>query len=170
MKNIILITLISLLIPVSLQSQYLWSEITYHYQTGSVPPPYHFSYYLNINSDGTGKLVYHPSYSDSSWIYDINLTSSQINQLDSAIQASNLMNEDVPELPKNKHPIGGSLQNVQITIKPDDKNQAGKSITTPYFPQPEYKEKLVNLYDLIKSLIPADKWEDIEVRKSEKNK
>jgi hypothetical protein len=49
MKKILNLTLILVLSTGIVIAQNQWEEIVYHYQTGTVPPPYYYSYDLTIN-------------------------------------------------------------------------------------------------------------------------
>jgi hypothetical protein len=149
-----------------------WDEIVYHYQTGSVPPPYFFSYDLTINSAGTGTLVYSPNYgNDTTWVYNISFTESDLKKLNEVITRSNILNETIPALPDSLKPIGGSLQNVSIQTPQDPSlDQAPPRIVTPYFPEESYKEALTGIYSVIQKMVPDNVWNEINERKEEYNK
>jgi hypothetical protein len=162
-KAIILISLS----PLYIFSQLAWTDITYHFQTGTVPPPYYYSYELHINSGGECNLTYRPTYSnDSIWVYKFNLISDQINELDSIVIKSGVLTDSINSLPENKHPIGGSIKNIIITLYQDPTfDRMPPVIKTPYFPTAEFKEKLENLYDSAGALIPQNIWDEIKERK-----
>ena len=50
---------------------------------------------------------------------------------------------------------GGTYQDPNL-------DQLPQTITTPYFPEKEYTERLAKLYDLMKSYIPEATWKRIE--------
>jgi hypothetical protein len=171
MKKIILTILFANC--VTLYSQTEWTELTYHYQTGSVPPPYFYSYNINLNVSGKGQLVYFSSYSmDSSWVYDLNINDSVMNVLNEALKKSNIFTDSIIALSENRHPIGGSMQNVKIVLKQDSNlDQMPKTIVVPYFSEKEFKEGLEKLYKTIKEIVPQNLWDDIQSRKeNQKNK
>lgn len=169
MKKIIYISLMLTVFFSSALSQTGWEEIIYHYQTGTVPPPYFYSYDLTINISGTGTLVYSPSYgNDTTWAYNLNFSESDMKKLNEVIDRSNVLNETIPELPDSQKPIGGSLQNISIQLPQDPSlDQTPPKIVTPYFPEDSYKERLTGIYSVIQTMIPENVWSEIENRKEE---
>jgi hypothetical protein len=145
-------------------SQYAWTGLIFHYQSGTVPPPYHYSYDLSIKNEGVGYLTYSPGYSgDTAWNYNINIDKSSINKLNDEIQTSKVLLGSIQSLPSGKQPIGGSLQNLTIIISDTNPNADHPPLTivTPYFPT-QYKEALDSLYDSIKELVPQSIWDEID--------
>jgi hypothetical protein len=163
MKKYILIVLF--FVTSSACSQNEWTELTYHYQTGTVPPPYYYSYDAYLTNSGTLTLVYHHGYNDTTWTYTIEVNADSLKALKEAIVSSGILTEKVEEISEMHRPIGGSLQNIRIVL-PQDPNldQMPPTITTPYFPANK-KEELTNIYDKMKNLIPEATWNEIKVRK-----
>jgi hypothetical protein len=169
MKKTILTIFYILIITGLLMSQTKWTDIIYHYQTGSIPPPHFYRYEFTVNSGGFGTLVYYPDYSDvESWVYSIKIPDSEIKQLDEAVTKSRILDETVPALADSLRPIGGSIENVTVFLQQDPNlDQVPKRIITPDFPQKKYKERLEQLYISIKNLIPQSTWDEIKARKEE---
>ena len=165
MKKTILYLILNLVLYSTSFSQTSWTNLIYHFQTGTVPPPYYYSYNINLSRTGEGTLVYNCiSANDTSWTYTIIVPEDYLSQLDSAIIESNVLNDSIGSL--KKHPIGGSIQYVQIFLKQDSNlDQVPKSIITPDFPLPEFKEKLEKLYDVIRTSVPQFVWDDIKSKK-----
>ncbi len=169
MKKILNLTLILVLSTGIVIAQNQWEEIVYHYQTGTVPPPYYYSYDLTINPSGTGTLVYYPNYGkDTTWVYNITFSQDDINRLSGAISESGVLTETISELPDSLKPIGGALQNISIQ-QPQYPNldQTPPRIVVPYFPKPEFKEKIMALYSYIQKMVPENIWNEISLRKEE---
>ncbi len=152
------------------QAQYEWTDAQYHYQTGSIPPPYYYEYDIFINTSGTGTLVFHPSYvTDSSKSYEnytFTVSESGIKSLNKEIKKSKVLTSTFEEL--EKHPIGGSLQNAIILLYQDPAtDHQPKRVTTPTFPaSSKQKIALDKLYAKIKSFVPQKIWDDMESKKS----
>ncbi|MGA2668027.1 MAG: hypothetical protein ABSF32_03815 [Ignavibacteria bacterium] len=149
--------------------QYAWTDLIYHYQTGSIPPPHYFEYNLNINSGGTATLVYFPGYfQDTSWVYNFTIKEDDIKSLNDSIISSKALSEPIKEMPEHKHPIGGSMQNVTFILPQDPGlDQKPPTLVIPFFPQPQYKDALDNLYSSIKSLVPQSIWDEISAKKED---
>jgi hypothetical protein len=167
MNRFIKVLLLTAISPVYLFSQYTWTDVNYHFQTGTVPPPYYYSYELFINSGGSCSISYRPTYStDSTWVYKFDLITDQLNTLNGAITNSGVLTDSITGLPENKHPIGGSLKNVVITLYQDPVlDRLPPVIRTPYFPIVDFKQKLEDLYESIVSLVPQSIWDGIKERK-----
>ncbi len=153
-------------------AQIQWDEIVYHYQTGSVPPPYYSSYDLTINSTGTGTLVYSPNYgNDTNWVYKLCFSEESMKKINETITRSNVLNETIPALPDSLRPIGGSLQNISVQLPQDPSlDQTPPRIITPYFPEESYKETLEGIYSVIKEAVPKNIWDEINTKKEEYQK
>jgi hypothetical protein len=169
MKKIIFLILNLLIISGFSLAQTKWTEVTYHYQTGTIPPPHYYKYDFTVNSSGFGTLVYFPDYSEmTTWVYAVKLTEEEIAKLDRAITQSNILNETIPSLPDSMLPIGGPLQNLTIMMEQDPNlDQLPPRISIPYFPSKEYEEKVDGVYNEIKNLIPQSTWDEIKTRKDE---
>jgi hypothetical protein len=167
MKKITLIFVSIFLLTSHLYSQYEWSELIYHYQTGSIPPPYFYSYELRIASTGSGTLLYYPDYSeDTVWTFAINITEDDLKVLNSSILESNILGGQIPSVPDSQKPIGGPLENLTVILYQDPNlDQLPQQITTPYFPEKEYTEKLEKLSDLMKRFIPETTWKEIDYQR-----
>ncbi len=146
-----------------------WTDIMYHYQTGTIPPPHYYKYDLTINSAGFGTLVYYPDYSEmDSWVFALKFSEDDINKLDNIISESNILNESIPSLPDSLLPVGGPLQNMTVVLEQDPNlDQIPPRVSTPYFPAAGYKEKVDKIYDEIKNMVPQTTWDEIKTRKDE---
>ncbi len=149
--------------------QYSWSEITYYYNIGSLPPPYHYSFEITVNTGIAGVIVYYPGYEkDSTWVYNFEISESRLKKINEAIIRSNVLNDQIPELPNDKIPDGGSSQNLTITLPQDPSlDQTPPRIVTPFYPEESYEEKLGGIYSVIKEAVPNYIWDEINTKKEE---
>ena len=171
MKTLILsIALMILLLSVKANTQYEWTGLQYHYQTGSVPPPYYFEYDIYISPTGSGSIAYHGGYETDTtrkdYNSDFNISSDDLAALDEQIQNSGVLTDNFEELVK--HPIGGSMNKVYITMPQDPRlDHKPPRIETPYFPKSKkQKAALGKLYEKIRSLVPQTIWDEIEKLKN----
>ena len=56
--------IISHFLSCGLQAQSEWVKLEYHFNSGSLPPPYHYSYTITISNDGKEELVYISEYQE----------------------------------------------------------------------------------------------------------
>ncbi len=169
MRKIIYLSFILIASFSSACAQTDWDEIVYHYQEGSVPPPYFYSYDITISAGGTGTLVYSPNYgNDTTWVYNLTITESDMSKLNEAITRSNVLNEKIPELPNEKIPDGGPAQNITVTLSQDPNlDRTPPKIVTPYYPEESYLETLTGIYSVIQKTVPENVWNEINSRKAE---
>ncbi len=171
MKTIIISSIILFLsLSINANAQYKWTDIQYHFQTGSVAPPYYYEYDIYINVSGTGSLAYHTGYGNDStrkdYMYDLVLTGSNIKSLNKEIKRSKILTDTFEEM--EQHPIGGSTQNVFVVLPQDPRlDRKPPRIQTPNFPASDtQKQALEKLYNKIKSFVPQSVWDDIESKKN----
>jgi hypothetical protein len=166
----LLILLVIMVIPRIAFSQTEWSELYYHYQTGSVPPAFYYSYDITVGSGGTVTLVYRPGYQpDSSWTYTFTYPIDTLARLNKAINESGILTETILEEPAEKRPIGGPIQNITILLSQSgDLDQMPKKINITSFPDEIYKKKLNAVYEQVTNLIPKETWDAISARREAK--
>lgn len=136
-----------------------WSVVNLIYESGPIAPQYQYSYSVIINSDKTGEYLYaFPMGDEKKFRYNFSISNEQMKGLNSAIEKSKVMGVDIPKLPDEKVPIGGSLTRVLITVVNPDPNldQPPKVYESPYFPAEGYKENLESLYNFIENLVPKE--------------
>ncbi|MFZ1320887.1 MAG: hypothetical protein WAT71_04965 [Ignavibacteria bacterium] len=154
MKNLLIIVFLFAL-SLSVSSQTSWEQITYHHLSGPVSPEYQFSYNILINSDGDGVLEY--TFKGFTTNYDFNVSSKGINNLNSAILKSQVLDVSKEELSSDKNLIGGSLSNATITLN-NNQNDTNSKITIPNFVNEKYAEGVSDLYLVIEKLVPNSAW------------
>jgi|WetSurMetagenome_2_1015567.scaffolds.fasta_scaffold602403_2 hypothetical protein len=150
-----------------------WASIQYFYNSGPLPPQYHYDYNISITREGIGNITCNIGYDKSlpGIIYDFKLSKDTIDLIDKAINQSGVLTEEIESLPPNKHPIGGSLKNVRIVLevpKADSLlDRPPRVKETPEFPVEKYREKLDRFYSTITSLIPKYIWDDVELKRKD---
>jgi hypothetical protein len=149
--------------------QFKWSELDFHYQTGSVPPPYYHEYDFYITSDGKAQLIFRSTYTpDSNNIlkYNFNIADSSMLKLNDTIEASKIMTEEIESYPEAKRKIGGPLQNVTLTLNSDPAfDRKPIRIEVTFYPSNEQQRiGLGNLYVFIVLLIPQDVMDDVKTK------
>jgi hypothetical protein len=153
-------------------AQFDWTDIQYHYQTGSIPPPYYYSYDVFISASGSGNLYYHGGYSSDSTrtdsAFSFNVNSKDLSALNKLIFKNKILTREIETLPRDKTPIGGSLQNVLITLAQDPRlDRKPMRIETPYFPASEKDKRILDqIYNKVKFMVPLDIWDAVSALKA----
>ena len=148
-----------------------WSSVSLMYESGPLPPKYQYSYTVTINNNGDGGVVCFVGAdpSNSSLTYDFKCSPENIKKIGEAIKTSKILEDNIPEMPEGKRPIGGHLEKVRVILVNENPNldQPPKVKESPYFPDEKYRANLNSLYEIIQKLVPQNIWDDIEKKKSE---
>ena len=132
-------------------------KITYRWDTGSLPPKYHYSYEIVIEPDGSGQFIVQTGYAAKSeptpWVSAFIISPEEKSQLFQLLMTRNILRT---EWAKGKLLIGGSSSEMQVTA-------AGKTYSVPNDAQMIEKDKsdLAEVYDFIKQLVPKSIWDKL---------
>jgi len=132
-------------------------KITYHWDSGSLPPKYHYSYEIVIEPDGSGQFMVQPGYAATGeptpWVTAFRVSPEKMNQLFQLLIARDMLRT---EWAKGKPLIGGSSSEMQIIAD-------GKTYSVPNDAQMIEKDKsdLAEVYDFIKQLVPKSIWDKL---------
>jgi hypothetical protein len=149
------------------QAQSKWTKLEYYFNVGSLPPPYHYSYTITINSDGKGELVYIGGYESTDKNtnkYFFELGNKKIKKLNKAIKESNVLNLDIDTRPGEEIPDGGSSESLQIFgfNKGNDESESVLLKSVPPYPELKYEALLDKLYSVIRKSVPEDIWNNVK--------
>jgi len=142
-----------------------WEILNYEYSSGPISPKYQYNYQIVINSNRNCEFLYSfPMEESKKLVYKFTITEEQMKKLNEVIKKSKVLEIQIPKLPEEKIPIGGSIERVKIIVPNPDPNldQPPKVYESPYFPDEKYKDDLINLYKFIKSLVPEKYKKDAE--------
>lgn len=134
-------------------------NLTFNWNTGSLPPQYHYSYTITIQPDGNGSLDYQPGYEPDEatrWQTEFSLTGKQMDALYGYLIENDLLrttwNLGEPLL-------GGSGTSLVVTAD-------GKEYTVPSISelQPDDRKLMEAAIDTIKNLLPQSIWDELDAR------
>lgn len=134
-------------------------QIHYEWREGTVPPPYHYEYSIDIIASGEGKLRYVPDYPSERapvWTESFTVDSNSLQQLCSTMAAEGLWTEDWQ--PMGIPMLGGSSESAKVKG-----NQ--KTVTIPSFPAGRQKAQAKAICEAIKSLVPQSIWSRLEAER-----
>ena len=136
-------------------------KITYEWNTGPLPPKYHYSYEIVIQADGTGQFIYQQSYAGDDapmpWVSTFTVPAEKINQLYQLLFTRNMMRTDWT---RRDPLIGGSSSVIQITAR-------GSAFSIPIDTLKNEKDKIdsAEISDWIKTLVPKGIWDELANRR-----
>lgn len=130
--------------------------ITVDHADGSVPPPHHAVWRLEVDDTGQGVLVYTPDYPSSdvpTWRAEFDVAATAIDDLYAALRRHDLLGELEPA---SDEPVGGPVETAALTAD-------GKTREIPAFT--EAGAPLAPLEREIHALVPGRVWRDFEERR-----
>ena len=164
-SGICLLSQLFLLIIISGTScaQTNWSKLVYSYNAGSLPPPYHYSYTITVNSNGTAELLYTGGYQSdgkNTQKYSVDVSKANLNKLKNEIKESDILNIDIKSRPNDEIPDGGHSDDLKIFNNNDVIN------TVPNYPELKYESTLNKLYKTIINCVPDEIWNEVNTIRS----
>ena len=133
-------------------------KITYHWDTGPLPPRYHYSYEIVIQTDSAGQFTYQQSYAGYGApplpsVTTFTMPPEKINQLYKLLLTKNMLRT---EWAKRQPSIGGSSSDLQIVAD-------AKTFSIPNDALLVEKDKTdsAEVYDFIKKLVPQSIWDEM---------
>jgi hypothetical protein len=153
------------LLSCGVQAQSEWAKLKYHFNSGSLPPPYHYSYTISVNIDGKGELVYISGYQEKDKTnigHPFELNNEKLEALKNAVKESDILNLDIKSRPSGEIPDGGHSESLEFYVYKDDNNELTliKSIVT--YPELKYEGLLDKLYKVIQNSVPEDIWNEVK--------
>ena len=136
-------------------------SLTYHWQEGSLPPPYHYEYTITIQPDGQGQIEMIPDYVSDQipvWTEEFILSSAELDQLYETLLENNFFQTNWKA--QSDPPIGGSSDSLVVTSR-------GREIEIPSFVLPAQQEAQSQIVAAINSFVPATIWEELDLQREQ---
>lgn len=149
------------------QAQSEWVKLEYYFNVGSLPPQYHYSYTITINSEGKGELVYIRGYKEKDKTYighPFELDNNKLESLKNAVKESDVLSLEIKSRPNEQIPDGGHSDGLKI-FGLDSSNPADELAvlkTVPSYPELKYENTLNKLYKVIQNSVPEDLWNEVK--------
>lgn len=138
-------------------------SLVFEWDTGALPPQYHYAYVIRIEPDGTGELVYSPGYEPltqpGAWRAAFTLSPDQMDHLFALLRGGNMLRSDW----QTGQPLVGG-QGTRISITADGNTYVVPSVSVLSQSERETVEKVM---EGIRSFVPAGIWEEMEARQSQ---
>ncbi len=132
-------------------------KITYGWNTGPLPPRYHYSYEVIIQADGTGQFIYQQGYAGDGapmpWVSTFTIPTEKISQLYQLLLNRDMLRTDWAT---REPSIGGSSSIIQITA-----GGADFSIPIDTLKSEKDKSDSAEISDLVKTLVPKSIWDEL---------
>jgi len=148
-----------------------WSSVHYFFDSGPLPPKYHYDFMISINNDGHGNFVYNYGYDKGtpSATYELSVPKDSIALLDAVILESRILDNDIKPVPDNERPIGGSIKKIRVILPDTNRflDRPPKVIESPEFPEKKYRTGLNKLYEIVERQVPVKIWDELKMKREE---
>jgi hypothetical protein len=134
--------------PVDLSVDYSWYE-------GSVAPPYHYEFDIDVRADGSGTIRYRPDYgSEPEWVEAFTVSDADLDSLYWDMYDAGVFTRDWRE--DDEPPVGGSVAGMTVIA-------AGKEYRIPLdLADAGDREAVIPVYGNIEGLVPTEIWRGFE--------
>ena len=137
-------------LPEDFSVEYSWFE-------GSVAPPFHYEYDIEVRRDGSGTIRYRPDYgSTPEWVEAFSVSEGELEALYTLMIDQEIFDRTWREDPEP--PVGGPVARMDVTA-------AGEVTEVPTDPA-SGGSLLEPVYAAIEDLVPQAIWDDLEARRS----
>jgi len=138
-----------------------WQRLNYYYNSGALPPPYHYSYNISITSDGAGELTYVKGYDEkgkNKTQLNFTLGKKQMKELKRQLKISGVLTDKIKERRNEEIPDGGHSDNLTVY---SDSEPPEIIASVPSYPDLKYVAALNKLYEYIVSCVPNEYWNEV---------
>jgi hypothetical protein len=135
--------------------------VRYRWETGSLPPPYHYEIDLTLGPDDEGRLALQLGYSaeeEPPRIRAFDLPAGALDELYARFGELKLLRGGWQ--PEKDPPIGGSLEWMEVTA-------GGKTVELPAFVRGKRGEDAAAAYEAVRALVPEDVWAWVNEQQAE---
>jgi hypothetical protein len=136
-------------------------RIHYEWQAGSMPPPHHYGYLIEIGPGGEGMIAFRPDYPHEGvpvWREPFQVAPEQWARLYQIAQEKGLWTRPWPR--HNDGSVGGSLAWLRAAGD-------GREVEIPPRLNQEDSAVLAQLYQAIRALVPESVWAKLLARRQE---
>jgi len=137
-------------------------SLVLEWDTGALPPEYHYQYTITIGPGPQGEFVYHPGYEaspDNTWITTLSVSIDDLQSLYDYLRENGVLRKNWQ---KGMPLLGG--QGTSIIITAFDQQYLVPSVSEVSQNERELVERTI---EEIRSYVPADIWAELDSRQSD---
>lgn len=135
--------------------------VLYEWQEGSLPPPYHYEYTIDIQPDGQGEVTMIPDYpSDTvpTWTEAFTVEQAKLDELyqlmvDKGMFSTKWQAQDMP-------PVGGGSDSLTVTAQ-------GSDFHIPYFVIVRQATAASEIVSAVAALVPREVWDKLDAQREQ---
>jgi hypothetical protein len=136
-------------------------SLAYHWQEGSLPPPYHYEYTITLQPEGRGQIEMIPDYAfeePPTWTKTFSVSFSDLDQLYGLRIREGFFQTNWRA--QSDPPVGGSSDSLVVTAYSNE-------IEIPSFVLFEQEEAQSRIVAAIQALVPAEIWEKLNQQREQ---
>ena len=137
-------------------------SLTLEWDTGALPPPYHYSYTITIGPDLTGHFSFQPGYapenSDELWETEFDIKDDELDALYQMLAEKGVLRS---KWSTDQPLMGGKSTSLVITASDEEFIIPSVSILA----RPE-REKVEEVIDIIRAYVPKFIWDEMSARQA----
>jgi hypothetical protein len=133
----------------------------YNWAAGSMPPPYHYEYTIQIGPGPFGKATLVPNYPGADvpvWTEDFTITEQQLDDLYNLVTQKNMLRNNWREM--SSPPVGGSTHWAAITA-------GGERYTVPSTLETSEEVVVDDVYESVMAMVPSAQWSKLLDQRAE---
>ncbi len=138
-------------------------SLTLEWDTGSLPPPYHYTYIISIGPDLISKFSFQPGYapenSDKRWVTTFELQSKDLDSLFKTLAEKEILRS---KWSTDQPLLGGQGTSLVITADGEKYTIPSVSILTR-----AESEKIEEVIKIIRDYVPKTIWNEMNARRAE---
>jgi hypothetical protein len=132
------------------------------WDTGTLPPPYNYSYTIAIGPGLVGQFSYQPGYAPENqvevWNKEFSLESKDLDALYKTLAEKGMLRENWAT---DQRLLGGQGSNLDITASGNKYHIPSVSVLT----RPD-REKVEAVFEIIRGYIPQSIWDEMAIRQT----
>lgn len=135
-------------------------HVRYDWRAGTMPPPYHYSYSITLQADGSGEVAMTPNYAGPdvpTWREPFSVTPAEVAQFYALMLEQGLFSQTWRAT--DDPPVGGSSSNLTVQA-------AGRTIAIPPFLVTDQQARTETIAAALRALVPESIFTDLEARRA----
>ena len=138
-------------------------SLTLEWDTGALPPPYHYSYTITIGPDLTGHFSFQPGYapenSDVLWETEFDIQNAELDALYQTLAEKGVLRS---KWSTGQSLLGGKGTSLVITAGSEKYEIPSVSVLDP-----QEREKVEEVIEIIRGFVPKSIWDEMSARQAE---
>jgi len=135
--------------------------LTYEWQEGSIPPPYHYEYTIHLGPGSGGEIRFRPDYAFNNppvWVEKLDVSSEKLTELYTLMAQEAVLSRQWQ--PAKSASIGGKTEWVEGTV-------SGGRFAVPYPLEASDAQTMAEVYQRIQSFVPTSVWTKLMKQRTE---